>query len=70
MIVTCYQGKNKAFKQDPFIYINRRVLLRNQGKYVGHFDWCDLTEEERLEWEASIVENDYIERQRRTRKDD
>lgn len=56
--------------RQTFIYINRRVLLRNQGMYVGHVDWCDLTEEERLEWEASIVENDYIERQRRTREND
>jgi hypothetical protein len=51
--------------KQTYIYINKRALARVQDQKVGVFDWGQLGEEERLEWEQSIVESDYIEEKKR-----
>jgi hypothetical protein len=56
----------KRVDKQTFVYINKRTFARVRGGFVGAFDWSQLTEEERLEWEQSIVDHDYIESKKRS----
>ena len=62
---TCTSTDPKWVNKQTFVYINKHTLARIQGGFVGAFDWGQLTEEERLEWEQSIVDYDYIESKKR-----
>jgi hypothetical protein len=55
----------KRVDMQTAVYINQRVFNRHKGKYHEPFDWNQLDEQERLEWENSIVEHEYVEANRR-----